>query len=75
VVEALKSVNSPKLNQLINLANSPEELRTMLLKENVQEYIFEIIGDPLILRPTSYDYLITHSMFDKSNIYKTDLID
>lgn len=67
MIDALESVNSPKLNKLKNLANSPEELRAMLLKDNVQEYIFEMAGDQLVLKPTSYDYIITHPMFDKSN--------
>ena len=69
VIEALESVNSPKLRELINLANSPEELRNMLMKECVQEFMFDLAVNPLILKATTYDYVITHPMFDKSNFF------
>lgn len=67
VIEALEAVNSPKLTELINLTSSPEELRNMLMQEDIQEFITELAGNPLITKATSYDFIITHPMFDKSN--------
>lgn len=65
-MEALENVNSSKFICLINLASSPEELRNMLKNEELQDFIMELSTNPLVMKPTSYDYVMTHLMFDKS---------
>ncbi|KAK6626797.1 hypothetical protein RUM44_009274 [Polyplax serrata] len=65
VMEALENVNSSKFICLINLASSPEELRNMLKNEELQDFIMELSTNPLVMKPTSYDYVMTHLMFDK----------
>ena len=68
VLEALEAVNSFKLKKFMELASSPEELRNLLKNEEWHNYITELSNKPFIVKPTSYDFIMTHLMFDKSKI-------
>lgn len=74
VLEALEVVNSSKYKNLINLVSSPEELRNMLKNEDLHEYIVQLSANPLVTKPTSYDFVMTHIMFDKSRFAFYQLI-
>lgn len=54
VMDVLERVNPSKLRKIVSMANSPNEIREMMTRPEIQIFVDSLAGQPLVSSPSSF---------------------